>query len=133
MARDIPLTELIQQVIDAVDLMDAGRAEAAAKLAEEAIAALLEGRVGPDWLTLDASALLPLLAQPRRVQALARALWVVSSIDEDNGDYASAERRQRRAMELYGRLRMSIEELDIRAAKALGAASARLKRRSSEA
>ena len=109
----------------AVALLDAGRVADAAALAEQAIAELTRN-CGDDWHQVDVSTLLRRLGDHERGRTLARALWVASTVDELEGRLAQAARRCYRGMELYARLRVESEELDVRAARELGSASARL-------
>lgn len=129
MARDesraSELRILQAQAMRAIALLEAGKTSEAAALAEETIAGLTR-TCGRDWPTLDTPSLLKTLREPERGRALARMLWVTSTVDEMCGRAEEARRGCLRAMELYARLRLESEELDMRAARDLGSASARL-------
>ena len=109
----------------AVTLLDEGRVDEAGALSERAIEALT-ANCGADWHERDAATLLRIMRNPERGRALARALWIASTVDELTGRREPAARRCYRAMELYARLRLESEELDVRAARELGSARARL-------
>lgn len=123
------LTALLEQISHALKQFD-GQQLDSAEVAIENVLTELTAPLGADWQELDISPLLKQLRPPRRAQALARALWVASSIDKKRGRKARALRRCIRAMELYARLRMSIEEVDVRAARELAWMSAKLQPRS---
>lgn len=109
----------------AVAMLDDGQIEEARALASGALEDATAG-LGDDWLTVDVTALLRRLRDREHGRALARALWVTSAIDEIDGRIERAHQRCLRAIELYARLRLEIGELDVRAARELGSASARL-------
>lgn len=117
------------QIARALELLDEGRVAAAGELAVQVIDELTRPIQTDDWEGLDITRLLSALGRPQRGQVLARALWVASTVDEAEGRPGQAWRRGRRAIELYARLRMSIEEIDVRAARELATASARLRER----
>lgn len=127
MPSDDALSTQLSRIEQALELLDAGSVDAAGELAERVIDELM-GAIR-DWQALEITPLLAALGSPRRGQALARALWIASTADEAQGRLGEAWRRGRRAIELYARLRMSIEELDVRAARELASASARLRER----
>ncbi len=118
------LHALLEQVARAAGLLDEGQLQEAGALAELTIEELTCS-CGADWQRLSITLLLPLLGKPERGRALARALWVASTVDEMSGRDDLARLRCRRAMELYARLRLVSEEVDVRAALDLGSASAR--------
>jgi hypothetical protein len=109
----------------AVALLDRGRIAEAEVLAEEALVELTAD-CGDDLHRIDATTLLRRLGDPERGRALARAFWLASVVDELVGRRERAAQRCYRGMELYARLRIESEELDVRAARELGSASARL-------
>lgn len=109
----------------AAALLDEGRFDEARAASEEALSDLAAAG-GDDWRSIDVSALIRRLGSPERGRALARALWVASTVDELEGRIDRARSRCHRAIELYARLRIESEELDVRAARELGAAIARL-------
>jgi hypothetical protein len=127
--QDKVANESLERVAEAADLLERGQTESAGKLADQTIEQLT-GTLGPDWREVDITKLLSLLGSGRRAQALARALWIGSTVDEAAGRHELANSRCQRAMELYARLRMSIEELDLRAARELASLSRRTKQRS---
>ena len=129
MVRNVQRVERLRaaliQVERALSLLDEGQPEDAGSLAEQTVEQLTE-RCGADWQELRPAALVSTLGNPERARALARALWIASTVDEMQGRMEQARRRCRRAMELFGRVRLPSEEIDIRAARELGSASGRL-------
>ncbi len=88
--------------------------------------ALLSAELDDDWMDRPGADLLRALRDPDAGRALARALWLGSTVDEFHGNTDRARLRCLRAMELYARLRGTSEAVDMRAARELGSASARL-------
>ena len=120
------LREAAADVLKAATLLEAKRFDEAGALAEKSLATVTQG-LDPAWLTMEYKLLVTQFGsrKVRRGQTLARALWVASTVDDRAGRSEQALARRRRAMELYARLRMTIEELDLRAARELGAAGAK--------
>lgn len=121
------MSEHSESLPRAIELLDTGRFDEASAVAD-AIIASLTGTL-EDWQQIEVTALLAALSSAKNAQSLARALWVASAIDEAQGRLDQAWVRCRRAIELYARLRMNIEEIDVRAARELASASARLRAR----
>ncbi|MEM1030513.1 MAG: tetratricopeptide repeat protein [Myxococcota bacterium] len=107
--------------LDAGDLEGAERYAAAALEAATAPLAGLEG--WSDWPT---TRIMGELRGVDAVSAFARALWLNATVDELRGREDQARGRCLRAMELYARRRGPSEAIDLRAARELGSASARL-------
>ncbi|MCA9618164.1 MAG: hypothetical protein KC731_04065 [Myxococcales bacterium] len=119
------LADAYARIARAADLLDRAVFAEAEALAEHAIAELTTG-FDEDWLRQEGRAPASLARTPDRARALARALWLGTAVDEAGGRNDRARLRCARAMELYARLRLDVEELDVRAARELGAASHRL-------
>lgn len=125
--QPVRVSEHSESLPRAIELLDTGRFDEASAVAD-AIIASLTGTL-EDWQQIEVTALLAALSSAKNAQSLARALWVASAIDEAQGRLDQAWVRCRRAIELYARLRMNIEEIDVRAARELASASARLRAR----
>jgi hypothetical protein len=119
------LADALDRIARAADLLDREAYDGAGRLGEAVIAELTTA-CGEDWIQHEVGVLLSLVGAPERARALARALWVGSTVDEVEGRTDRARLRCLRAMELYARLRLVSEELDVRAARELGSASGRL-------
>ena len=120
------LRQLLEQVFQAVGLLDKGDLVAAHEQAEMVCDAVV-GPCGPDWERLTTATLMTMVGKPERSRALARALWILASVAENEGRLDEARTRGRRAMELYAKVRLGPDEVDIRAARELAAASGRLR------
>lgn len=106
-----------------VKCLDGDDVAGAGEKVEQALQELAADEVA--WLERPGADLLKAM-RPEAGRALARAWWLGTILDELHGDEERARRRCLRAMELYGRLRGPSEALDMRAARELGSASARL-------
>ena len=122
------LRRLLEQLATAVGLLDKGQLPEAAVEAQ-AVVDDITSACGEDWQRLAPRTLLMVIGDEERARALARGLWIVSAADEAAGRYELARARGRRAMELYARVRLGPERLDVRAARELAGASGRLRKR----
>jgi len=125
MTAKVDAEAALRCVDEGVDCLDGNDLEAAGAKAESALG-LLSGPLGEDWIERPGPELMRALKDPDTGRVLARALWLGATVDELRGDADRARLRCLRAMELYARLRGTSESLDMRAARELGSASARL-------
>ncbi len=122
------LRQLLEQLAQAVGRLDAGELSAAAEQAEAVVEAVTSP-AGAQWRRLTTSSLLSLINDVERARALARAEWILSVTHEAAGDIPLAKTSNRRAMELYARLKVTPQRLDARAARELAGASFRFRKR----
>lgn len=115
----------LRRVDEGVGCLDGDDVAGATAKVDEALG-ILSVSFEDDWMQRPGAELLQALRDPDAGRALARALWLGSTVDELQSNPDRARLRCLRAMELYARLRGTSEALDMRAARELGSASARL-------
>jgi len=115
----------LESVETGVGCLDRGDLSAAGAEVDRALE-LLTANLDAAWLESSVGDLLAVMKHPDSGRALARALWLGTTVDELSSRTDRARLRCLRAMELYARLRGTSDALDMRAARELGSASARL-------